>query len=186
MSILFCACNRQPSAVQNNASVVIDSIQEDITPGAPDTVSNIVKPTEEVRVESNFIIEADSVIITSFVGNVLREETDNYGNITIKEDFENNSQERKKLSRKQIETLAELLLRPIRSRLQTRFDCYNPHHAIHLHTGNSACEIELCFECYEYRTYIDCGTIQLDFNDEKWNALENFFKSCGVKRFFEK
>lgn len=61
--------------------------------------------------------------------------------------------------------------------------CYNPRHAI-VYAGSQEVVAfqEICFECNGQR-YEGNGPGIIDFCDEKWDELQEFFKSVGITYF---
>jgi hypothetical protein len=65
-----------------------------------------------------------------------------------------------------------------------KISCDMPQHSIIIYKNGRQSYFDICFRCKKIHTSKDFNFSEIDFDNEKWERLEVFFKKLGVKQFF--
>jgi hypothetical protein len=165
-----------------------NQLPDPVASGAQDTSQDLhahdaaVQATLTSAPIDSFLLSADSVILTSFAGNVTYAPVDSVGLLNRQSEFVKYPLEKKVLTRNQIVELNEVIFGPPYKSVSTAADCYNPHHSIYVYHDKSECDLEICFECSGIRTCKELHGRLPVFHDQRWQSLEKLFKEFGIKK----
>ncbi|MBK7375591.1 MAG: hypothetical protein IPJ02_08555 [Chitinophagaceae bacterium] len=78
-----------------------------------------------------------------------------------------------------LDTLITILIKPAAEENKTMC-VFDPHHTIFLIKNGITSYIDFCFTCMQFESSNDLGSLVF-FDEDKWFALERFFKQMGVR-----
>ena len=82
--------------------------------------------------------------------------------------------------------LISVLLRPKKTKTLTLVKCDEPRHSILIYKKNKVSYIDICFTCMRIHTSKNIHLYLYNFDKRKWTELEQFFKTNGLTKLFEK
>ena len=82
--------------------------------------------------------------------------------------------------------LISILYKPLQSNKIKIIKCDEPRHTIVIYNKNKESFLDICFTCLRIHTSKDIRFDEYNLDDIKWVELEQFFKTNGLTKFFEK
>ncbi|MGG9963735.1 hypothetical protein [Ferruginibacter sp. SUN106] len=80
------------------------------------------------------------------------------------------------LDKKEIDSIAAIIITPNNDSIIRDISCFMPHHGILIFKNGKCSYFDICFGC---RHFITSKDIKLsdELDDKTWNALESFFRN---------
>jgi hypothetical protein len=84
--------------------------------------------------------------------------------------------ERYQLDKKEVDSVAQIIITPNNDSIIEDIKCFMPHHGILIFKKGKCSYFDICFGC---RHFVTSKNIKLsdELDDKTWNALENFFRN---------
>lgn len=131
----------------------------------------------------NKFVSADSVVLVSHLETYIFSVNEETGerippHLLVKKNTVNYNiiKERFKLDKKEIDSIATIMLTRNSDSLIQDIQCFIPHHGILLFKKGKCSFFDICFGCRHFVTSKDIK-LSDELDDRTWNALETFFRN---------